>query len=391
MSNFSLTSIDVTGLRIFSNERDVLRDLFIFMEYMGERRIKRMTRTNEIPRSDQQRLAKLLGGLPVEGDQGDSEASQWIEFIDQLAYRLHLVSYDIKGEYRGASSTEPSFIENYISVNAAQLREFLELSPVKQEKKILGTLKAPHSLSTYSDTAPSEFFQTSVLGELEPFSSRGSAIGVNPFIKYPEARQFLLDLLAKCTPGVWFSTDSLIQYIKHNATYFLIPEKIPQDRWGNTTRRHDYFYETENRWGYEKDTIPENAPDAFERVEGRYIERFLENIPLIMRFVDVAYNPEPHQGLFPSLGMLKAFRVNERLQRLLNGEEAAPHVTVQPNFDVLVTSEFYPAKIIRQIAALGEQMSSPSTGGAYVGIFRLTKACVAAEQIRQPTITGGRK
>ncbi len=388
MDNFSLTSIDVKDLRIFSNERDVLRDLFVYLEYIGERSIKRMTRTNEIPRADQQRLAKLLGGLSTDlrPRQDVSEAGQWIDFIDHLAYRLRLVSFDIKGEYRGASSMEPSFSDNYMSVNGSPLREFLDLSPVKQEKRILETLKTPQKSDVYGWDEPNEFFQTGVLGELDPFSRRGSAVGVIPFINFPEARQFLLDLLAKLTPGTWFSTDSLIQYLKYNHPYFLIPEKLPKDRWGSAARRHDYFYETDSQWGYEKDTVPENAPDAFERVEGRYIERFLENTPLIMRFVDVAYDPVPYQGLYPSRGMLKAFRVSERLRHFMSDQKIQPRVTVQPNFDVVVESDYYPAKIIQQIAALGEQVSNPTTSSAYVGIFQLKKARVAAEQVRQPDL-----
>jgi hypothetical protein len=106
-----------------------------------------------------------------------------------------------------------------------------------------------------------------------------------------------------------------------------------------------------------------------------------------MRFVDVAYNPTPYKGIQPSRGMLKAFRVNERFSRLMDGKESQPRLTVQPNFDVVIESDFYPAKIIQQVAALGEEVSSPNSGhGAYVGIFQLKKTFVAAEQVRQPDL-----
>jgi hypothetical protein len=386
MDKILLSPIDIKGLRIFSNERDVLRDLFVYLDYVSERTIKRMTRTNEIPQADQQRLAKLMGGLTFEPGKDEIDAGQWIFFIDRLAYQLQLVSYDIKGIYRGETSSEPSFINNYLTVNQAPLTKFLEQLPVEQEKKILEVLKAPRSFNEYSHTVASEFFLTSVLGELDTFEAWGSATGVIPMLNFPEIRQFLLNLLALCPSGIWYTTESLVSYLKTNHPYFLIPEKIPPDRWGKAGSRYANFFETKSLSDYERNAVPENAPDAFERVEGRYVERFLENVPLIMRFVDVAYAQSAYQGLFPTQGLLKAFRVNERLQLLLSGEKQLPRVTVQPNFDVVIEADFYPAKIIRQIAALGEHVSNSLASSAFVGIYQLKKARVAAEQVRDPAL-----
>ena len=44
--------------------------------------------------------------------------------------------------------------------------------------------------------------------------------------------------------------------------------------------------------------IHESDPDGFERVEGRYVERFLESIPLVLRYVDVAYERKPSNAPF---------------------------------------------------------------------------------------------
>ena len=113
------------------------------------------------------------------------------------------------------------------------------------------------------------------------------------------------------------------------------------------------------------------------------MERFLEGIPLIMRFVEVAYDTAPYKGLLPMRGMLKAFRVNQRFLRLLSDQENQPRLTVQPNFDVVIESDFYPARMVQQVAALGEEVSSPNSGhSAYVGIFQLKKTLVAAEQVK---------
>ena len=383
-----LPPLDPQALTIFSNDRDLLRDLFTYLNYVGNRSVKRMTRSNAIPSADIKRLAKQLGGLTFEPGADEIGGAQWIEFIDELALRLNLVSYDMKGEYRGYSSAEPSFIDNYIIVAAGNLREFSEYSPTEQEKRILDTLIRARSLSTYSSDYHNEFLEYSVIGQLDRFSSRGSATGLMPTLNFPEIRLFLLELLKKLTAGEWFSTESLIAYLKANHPFFLIPENHPKkDRWGHAIGCYDNFYESTDRYGRDAKTVPPDDPDAFERVEGRYIERFLEYIPLIMRFVDVAYDPKPYQGILPSRGLLKAFRISERFQRLMNGQDAAPKVTVQPNFDVIIESDFYPAALISQIAAIGEQVSSPHNGhGAYVGIFLLTKTTVAAALVQNPDL-----
>ena len=385
-----LTPLDPQTLTIFASNRDILRDLFTYLDYVGSREVKRMTRSNEISAADMKRLAKELGGLTFDPGAGEIDGSQWIEFIDELALRLKLVSYDTKGEYRGYTSSEPSFINNYVVVTAASLQKFNELSPVEQEKRILNTLIRARSLSAYNNDYHNEFFDYSVVGELDRFSSRGSATGLVPTLKFPEIRLFLFELLNQLPTGKWFSTESFIAYLKANHPFFLIPENHPKkDRWGHPIGRYDNFYEHESEGRYDRDakTVPPNDPDAFERVEGRYVERFLEYIPLIMRFVDVAYNPKPYRGILPSRGQLKAFRISERFQRLMNGQDTAPKVTVQPNFDVIIESDFYPAALIAQISALGEQVSSPHNGhGAYVGIFLLTKTAVAAAHVQNPDL-----
>ena len=56
---------------------------------------------------------------------------------------------------------------------------------------------------------------------------------------------------------------------------------------------------------------------AFERVEGRFVERFLEGIPLALGYVDVAYSDEK-DTVFPSINKLQAFRVTDRGACALN-------------------------------------------------------------------------
>ena len=72
---------------------------------------------------------------------------------------------------------------------------------------------------------------------------------------------------------------SLVEYLKKNHRYFLIPKK-PQFKndYVRKNGRYQNFRESERPWGKEIE-INESAPDAFDRVEGRYVERFLEGIP----------------------------------------------------------------------------------------------------------------
>ncbi len=384
-----LEHIDPQTFTIVSNERDILCDLFTYLDYFGERSVKRMTRSNEIPSGDMQRLCKLMGVETPQKDDWHSFRMHWVDFIGHLALRLKLVTYDIKGTYRGYSSSEPSFIDNYIVVNQAPLQKFLELTPMAQEKHILETLIHPSMRQEYDNYSNNEFYERSVPGRLDAFSIRGSATGIMPMLDFPQVRGFLLDLLKDCPVGQWFSTNALIAYLKTNHRYFIIPEKLPaaRNKWETISARYSNFYEGMDEWRHDEKPIPDSAPDAFERVEGRYVERFLENIPLLMQFVDVAYDPKPYAGPLPSTGTLKAFRITERFQRVMNGQESAPRVTVQPNFDVVIEADTYPAAIIRQVSALGEQASSPQSGhGAYVGIYLLQKARVAAAQVKDPKL-----
>lgn len=58
-------------------------------------------------------------------------------------------------------------------------------------------------------------------------------------------RQFLLDLLKKCAPGIWYSTASLVAYLKTNHPYFLLPENLPaKDLWDTPMARYKGIRDT---------------------------------------------------------------------------------------------------------------------------------------------------
>src|SRR5262249_16385889 len=158
--------------------------------------------------------------------------------------------------------------------------------------------------------------------------------------------RFLLGLLAECPPGQWWSPASLIEHLKTKHRYFLIPAKPRfQHAWEAQHGRYGNFHESKDSWGYEID-IQEGDADAFEVVEGREVGRFPEGIPLLLRYVDVAYALKRPKAIYPSVGCLKAFRVSALLRRALEGQIAEPRVTVTPNFEVHVVAETYPASVL---------------------------------------------
>lgn len=376
-----------SDLDIYRNERDVLRDLFIYLEYVSQRSVKRMTRTNQIPRADISRLAKLMDLEPPEEDEWMYARPNWISFIDSLARKINLVSYETNGEYRGYSSSGPTFLENYILVNQAELEKFINLPPVEQEKKILIGITNAKTNSRMENSLHNEFFDYGPLGILDAFDRWGSGQGLVTMIDFSGVREFLLKVLFKSEAGQWYTVDSLVAFLKADFPNYLFPQDLPKkDRWGRPIERYENFMEKpadQNR----RVSIFANDPNAFERVEGRYVERFLEYLPFLMRFVELGYSREPYKGDLPSMGVLKAFKITERLHRVFSDQESVPKVTIQPNFDVIVESEFFPYKIVRQLAAMGELVStSNSTPGVYVGIFQLKKNLVAAVQAKQPDL-----
>lgn len=347
-----LSERDVKDLDVFVNPLDVRKDLHIFMEYVRSREVKRSYRGNGLPKSDAKRLAKLMSDSKALEEIKEHGTSSWVDFVDQLAFTLGFVDYDMEGQYMGYSSAEPSFPDNYIQPIEKSYQPFLESSLLEQERTLLQTMIKDYSYSQ------NEFMRSNILGILDTFSSRGCAMGVLPNLDFAKARMFLLDLLHKYESGIWYSTASLVAYLKRDHPYFLIPKRpIMKERWGREkAQRYGNFTEGDSPWGY-GDAVPDHAPDGFERVEGRYMERFLEGIPLVLGYVDVAYKKNYSQEIYPAIDRLQAFRINNRLSQVMEGKIPPPRVTVQPNFEIQVDSAFYPVSVMAKLRPLSKLVS----------------------------------
>lgn len=369
----NLSPIDVSNLDVADIPCDLRRDLHVFVDYVRNRKVKRATRTNYLSKGDARRLAKLMTDDQARDEIERDGYSVWMDAVDTLALELGFVTYDTKGIYAGYSSAEPSFPDNYIEFNESKYQNFLRLPLIRQEQMLYDTF-----INNYPG---SEFFHQATLGRLSGFSTWGSGTGVVPMLDFKAVRRYLFALLAQCESGVWYSVADLIQFLKTEDPYFLIPKnpKYKYDR-DKSRGRYGTFHESKHYWGHEID-IAESDPDAFERVEGRYIERFLEAVPLLLGYVDVAYAPEPKGKLYPLRGYLQAFRIHDFFLRLMEGALAEPDVTVQPNYEIQVEAPVYPASILHQLEPLTTLVRADR-----VTVLKLDKRKVTAALAHDPDL-----
>jgi hypothetical protein len=341
-----LARIDVNDLDVFTNPCDLRKDLHIFVDYVANRDVKRSTRGNNLPKVDARRLAKLITD-PDAVEQVEANArGTWLGYVDWLVLKLGFVDYDTKGTYLGYYSREPSYPDNYIEYQEKKYNRFMALPFQDQEQLILNTLIEHYS---YSEN---ELLQTGAQGCLNTFDYRGCATGILPFLDFAKSRRFLLDILKGCESNVWYSVASLVQYLKSEHPWFLVPKK-PRYKYKSDKLdgRYGNFREGKQYSGDEK-TISVKDPNAFEKMEGRYVERFLEGIPLTLGYLSVAYK-----------------------------DIISPKVTVQPNFEIHVESAFYPAGIMAELAPLADIVSADT-----VSILKLKKKKVAAQLARDESL-----
>lgn len=354
MPEIDLTAVPVAELDVVVNPCDLRHDLHIFASYVEERaaakcEIKRSHRDNRLPKADALRLAKMMADPAAAAEIGESGESRWINFIDRLSLSLGFVKYETVGIYAGYSSVTESYPDNYIAFHQDRYERFLS-KPLQAQEDALW-----NALAKDGECGDSEFFSPGPTSRLDRFSRYGCATGVMPLIKFAPIRLMLLKCLASCRSGVWYSTASFIAYLKVQHRYFLIPQDVPRGgpRYDNFTERHERNKGTPGASTH----ITDKSPDAFERVEGRFVERFLEGIPFALGYVDVAYaKPIERSENFtaPSINTLRAFRLTDRFLLALRNEIREPRVTVLPDFEVHIDSPFYPASLMSKFLGLGE-------------------------------------
>jgi len=345
MNNIKLEKSDPKNLTTVINPNDVRKDLHAFACYCRDYEIKRAHRDNSLPKVHLTRLAKMMSNSQLIQDVREDGSTRWIDFIDRLNLKLEFIDYVTEGIYAGYSSSTQSYPDNYIDFLDKNYDQYLNQSLQKQENQIIA------ALVDEAEPCLSEFFAPYPLSTLNKFSSFGCATGVVKKIKFSKIRSYLLELIANCQAGVWYRTASLIAYLKNRDPFFLISDKIPFKKSEYTQDRYHNFHEATPEERFTRSPIRENSKDRFERVEGRFVERFLEGIPLALGYVEVAYSDEK-DTVHPSINKLQAFRITDRGACALNQAIKEVDITLLPNYEIHIDSLFYPARRLNRLLGL---------------------------------------
>ncbi|MBP7866817.1 MAG: hypothetical protein KA419_12800 [Acidobacteria bacterium] len=368
---FSVMKIDPLNLK---------RDIFHFVTFAAHNPIKRSHRENLIPKAAAKKIARLLSDPEEEEWVEDTDSGSWSELVGNTALHLGVVHFDLKGVYAGYSSSSESYPDNFIRVREENWAEYLSAPAVEKERRIVAALSAK---------TPNEFFHRPGRVGINCFSTWGSATGPASRMDLPRIRGALLELLADLPPDTWFEFHDFVEMVRQRTPDLILDPKTREPN--SESKRKIKNWEWENRYPrrsigktpypavvlegrYENfqefparpanepysfgprkgNRFVDGTPEGFHRVEGRYLERFLCQVPFLAGFVDLAFLPDEDRGgleVEPSFERLRAFRLRPRLRQVLKGDPSlnAVNLTVMPNFEVLIDAPSYPE---REMAAL---------------------------------------
>ena len=385
---------DVTNYFIRQPNFDFRHDLHVFVNYMRSRSIKRRSYQHNLLKDDVKRLSKLLVYPDLIETYEEGDYPVWLDFLDAYALVLGFLGRDMLKKLT---------IYEGMDAYADPYEYFLSQELSTQEKWLMEIFRVPYQYDY------NEFFIVSPLGWLDSFYSIGYSKGILPYIDFAAVRLFLLQQLRQLEVGKWYETASWVAYLKQNHPYFLIPEKPMREKHDNGLNKphnkkskREVEYELIPRYEAllekypttEYRSIPVDAPDGFERVEGRYIERFLEYIPFLLGYVELAYDPNHPQERKRWLDdresidrdMIKAFRITPLFPLAFDGKLPPPNVTVQPNFEVVVESPIYPAQLMRLFSKFGKLTGKSTTTTFTLDKQTVIKAVAIDETLDIPAI-----
>ena len=363
-----------------AGEVQIQRDLYQVMRYVEARSICLTRRGNNIPLTDARRLAKQLSasGELVRVEQ--HRRGHWSEFVLDLARVMDLVKFDIEGAYVGYSSAEPSFINNQVTLLAEAWSAHLSAAAATKEKAILdGLIESTHN----------EFFHQATLIAGRGFDGWGCGTGPASRMNLPHIRRVLLERLAELQPGVWYSFNDVVDWLAQRARYLILDPATrrpdprseqalthwdwerrygPGRKRGSAKPKPKPKVELEDIYSNFREMVADDrphrgtvstdldsdTPNVFRRVEGRYLEFFLRQIPYICGFVDLAYRPDadPHGAeVSPPLERLLGFRLRHRFFQVVQGDPQLNEtkVTVLPNFEIIVEAPSYPDSVLAKL------------------------------------------
>jgi len=341
-----------SGIKTFK-EISIRRDIYEFIKFIKNKDIVLTKRYNNIPVPVARKLSKLMSFKEDTSKVVDDYSSTWINLIHTICKKLDLVNKevdswvdDITGYYY-RKWERPSYPEFDIHLIDRNWSEYLELDPFEKERKILDAL---------CYVTGSEFYNCPVYKRCDRddrFSEFGSGVNAQQYVKYPPIRKKLLDVLALVEEGKWYETGSLITYIRKNYPNLILDHnnRGHVESYKAYNNFYHSFYETKDKSGWGRDIeVHENDKDAYERVEGRYINYFLETIPFMMNLVELAYtNP---LDILPPRGHITHFRLTLYGKEILSGmlqRDKPSHKKILPTFEVFIPMDEFDEKIILRL------------------------------------------
>lgn len=202
-------------------------------------------------------------------------------------------------------------------------------------------------------------------------------------------RRGLCEFLAGLEPDVWCEARGFVERLRSVAPDLILdpatrePDRRSNDllhRWdcactsarkGPKPPRPDVTYDDiyanfreqdpKDRWTGPARQLTTRMPDGFHRVEGRFVEFFLREIPYLMGFVDLAWRRvQDRHGLnvVPPFERLRAFRLTRRLAAVWRSDPELDRVTtrVLPNLEIVVDAPSYPERVLEAIAPYTERV-----------------------------------
>lgn len=371
-----LPEADLDGLNVLpAGAVNLRRDLYWFVSYVRESGLTRSVRENAVPKTAARRLARLLSWAPEAELVERQGRGVWSDYVSHVARDLGVVEFAVEGVYRGESSMSESFPDNEVRFKAAAWQTYLRRTPREKERALLDSL---------IKSTPNEFFLEPSLVPGEAFAATGSAIGPASRIDLPKTRRSLLQLLAKLEPGVWYEMRGLVELVHSEARHLILDPATRQPDPESMQRLHQWEWDSKyggrgkklptkpesrlediytnfrefpagkDRYSSAGRQITESTADAFLRVEGRYLEWFLREIPYVAGFIELAArSAKDRTGLdvSPPLGRLRGVRVTDKLLRVLGTDPELNRVgvTVLPNFEVLVDAPSYPEAVFEAL------------------------------------------
>ncbi len=354
------------------------RDLYQFVAYVQANGLTRTYRENSIPKAAARKLAKMLSYKEEAQAVEEDGAGFWSDVIAHIARTLGVASFDVEGTYIGYSSTTESSPDNDITVDTKRWKEYLHKGPREKERAIVDALL---------QMTPNEFFSSATLLSGERFDSWGSATGAASRMKLPQIRRSLLKLLSELSPNVWYDARTFVELLHSEYPDLILDPATREPEYESARKLKEWEWEiqrTRRRWekeppkpGVKYEDIYTNFHEfgrneyddyskrkerkiksgnlaGFHRVEGRYVEWFLSEVPYLAGFVELAFRNEddPYgRDVVPEYERLLAFRLTPWFFAVMSDDPLIErvNVTVLPNFDIIIDALSYPETTLAKL------------------------------------------